>query len=263
MTRLKLQKTLSMQTLGYRLGKLARRVVRKASIDIVRYPQEARGVAEIAHLLEFNGIDVVFDIGANVGQYAQQIRRNGYRGRIVSFEPVTSTHTRLLKVAETDAAWSVAPRMAIGETDGETEIQVSTYSDMSSLLSTTRAAQESFPRAESMGTEAVRKRKLDNLLPDYVRSKEKIFVKLDTQGFERRILDGATNVLPNICGLQLELSLIALYDGECLFDELHKFVCSLGFEPRLFIPGFYSRRIGHQLQVDCVYFRKAEPINGK
>ena len=227
-----------------------------AHIDVVRYPHETKGAAETAHLLKVNAIDVVLDIGANVGQYAQQIRRHGYSGRIVSFEPVTSTHSQLQKVAEGDIAWTVAPRLAIGEDDDETEIKISTYSDMSSLLPTAPANQEAFPRAEPSGTEMVKKRKLDSILADYVLAKDRIFVKLDTQGYENKVLEGATNVLPNICGLQLELSLIPLYEGECLFNELHEHVCSLGFEPRLFIPGFYSRRVGRQLQVDCVYFRK-------
>ena len=230
-----------------------------AGVDIVRYPPEIIGVADIAHLLQLNRIDVVLDVGANIGQYAQQIRRHGYRRRIVSFEPVVSNHSSLAKAAARDSAWIVAPRMAIGEDDGETEVQVSTYSDMSSLLPATSEAQAAFPRAGALSAESVKKRKLDGLFHDYVQNDERSFLKLDTQGFERRVLDGAEQILPLVYGLQLELSLVPLYEGESLFDELHDWVCSLGFEPYLFAPGFYSRRIGRQLQVDCVYFRKAPP----
>ena len=243
----------------HRIARAARRVIRMTGIDIVRHPPEISGVADIAHLLQLNRIDVVLDVGANIGQYAKQVRRRGYRGRIVSFEPVVSNHTSLAKAAARDTDWIVAPRMALGEEDGETEVQVSAYSDMSSLLPATSETQTAFPRASAVAAEPVGKRKLDSLYSDYVQADERSFLKLDTQGFERHVLDGAERVLPLIQGLQLELSLVPLYEGESLFDELHERVCSLGFEPYLFAPGFYSRRIGRQLQVDCVYFRKAKP----
>jgi FkbM family methyltransferase len=257
MTQAAVQERLKKRTWPQRIARAVRKVVRMSGIDIVRHPADTKGANDIAHLLAFKGINVLFDVGANVGQYARQIRRSGYQGRIVSFEPVSATHMRLAKVAARDGAWIVAPRMALGEIDGEAEVQISTYSDMSSLLPATREAQEAFPRANALATEAVHKRTLGGVFSDYVQAGERCFVKLDTQGFERRILDGAGSVLPSIQGLQLELSLVALYEGETLFDELHEHVCSLGFEPYLFVPGFYSRRIGRQLQVDCIYFRKA------
>ena len=220
-----------------RVVRVMRKLVRKSGFDVVKFPDEMNGAGDIAHLLELKGINVLFDIGANVGQYARQIRRSGYQGRIVSFEPVKDTHNILTRIAAGDGAWTVAPRMALGEEERETDVYVSSYSDMSSLLPPSRAARIAFPRANSKASESVRERKLDNVFSDYVVSGELCFVKIDTQGFE------------------LELSLVSLYEGETLFAELHEYVCSIGFEPYLFLPGFYSRSIGRQLQVDCVYFR--------
>ena len=251
------QELKSKRTMLQRVGRVMRKIVRKSGFDVVRHPFDTKGADDIAHLLALKGINVLLDVGANVGQYARQIRQSGYQGRIISFEPVTATHVQLTKVAARDSAWIVAPRMALGENDGQAEVQVSTFSDMSSLLPTTREALDAFPRANAMATEFVQKRKLDSVFLDFVKDKDgdRSFVKLDTQGYERRILNGANTVIPSIRGLQLELSLVPLYEGESLFDELHEHVCSLGFEPYLFVPGFYSRRIGRQLQVDCVYFR--------
>jgi FkbM family methyltransferase len=243
------------RTWPQRVGRAMRKVVRMSGFDVVRHPFDTKGADDIAHLLTLRGINVLLDVGANVGQYARQIRRSGYQGRIVSFEPVSATHIQLTKAAARDSAWIAAPRMALGEDDGKAEVQISTFSDMSSLLPTTRKGQDAFPRAKTLATESVDKRRLDGVFSDFVKDDDRCFVKLDTQGFERRILDGAGLVLPSIHGLQLELSLVPLYEGESLFDELHEHVCSLGFEPYLFVPGFYSRRIGRQLQVDCVYFR--------
>lgn len=240
-----------------RVVRVMRKLVRKSGFDVVKFPDELNGAGDIAHLLELKGINVLFDIGANVGQYARQIRRSGYQGRIVSFEPVKDTHNILTRIAAGDGAWTVAPRMALGEDEKETDVYVSSYSDMSSLLQPSRATRIAFPRANSKASESVRERKLDNVFSDYVVGGELCFVKIDTQGFERRILEGARGVMPSIHGLQLELSLVSLYEGETLFAELHEYVCSIGFEPYLFLPGYYSRLIGRQLQVDCVYFRNS------
>ncbi len=62
-----------------------RAVTHRLGFDIVRYDP----FAEIAHrrqrFLSHLGISLVFDVGANTGQYAEGLRAEGYRGRIVSF----------------------------------------------------------------------------------------------------------------------------------------------------------------------------------
>src|SRR5580704_2367040 len=64
-------------------------------------------------------IDLVLDIGANCGQFAQQCRANGYRGEIISFEPASSAHASLVLAAAADPLWTVADRVALGATNGE------------------------------------------------------------------------------------------------------------------------------------------------
>ena len=74
-------------------------------------------------------------------------------------------------------------------------------------------------------------------------------------------LGGLPRVLENqrrcVHGLQLELSLIPLYEGEATCLKVLRRVHDLGFEPHLILPGYFSKRLGHQLQIDGVFFRAA------
>ena len=55
--------------------------------------------------LELHGITVVLDVGANEGQYGVQLRRSGYGGRIVSFEPGSEAHASVTACAAADEKW--------------------------------------------------------------------------------------------------------------------------------------------------------------
>ena len=41
------------------------------------------------------GINVIFDIGANSGQFALEVLQNGFRGKIISFEPTSKIYEKL------------------------------------------------------------------------------------------------------------------------------------------------------------------------
>lgn len=74
--------------------------------------------------MEQFGIDLVFDIGANTGQFASELRLIGYKGRMVSFEPLSVAHRELMQKPNRDSQWQIHPRTAIGDFDGEIEINI-------------------------------------------------------------------------------------------------------------------------------------------
>ena len=84
--------------------------------------------------LRHSHIDLVIDIGANEGQFAKELRAGGYSGRIVSFEPLSAAHRRLLQESNRDSAWHVHPRCALGDRLGEIELNISGNSVSSSIL---------------------------------------------------------------------------------------------------------------------------------
>ena len=100
----------------------SRKLARRFGFDLTPFPGGATHWRRITALLADHSVDCVFDVGANIGQYATSIRRNGYAGRILSFEPLTSAHAEISARAAGDPHWDIAPRTAVGAAVGETEI---------------------------------------------------------------------------------------------------------------------------------------------
>jgi hypothetical protein len=106
-----------------------------------------------------------------------------------------------------------------------------------------------------IGSESTLIFKLDSVAPSYLASVNRPFLKIDTQGFEWGVLDGAIKTLPFIQGIICELSLVSLYDGQRLWQELMHRIESLGFTLWAIQPGFIDSRDGRTLQFDAVFFR--------
>ena len=236
--------------------KLIRRVIRKLGFELQRYTLETSKAAQIKHLLDTHHIDLVLDVGANTGQYAEFIRECGYRGRIVSFEPLTTAYTKLKQVSNRDHLWDVAEQTAIGNQDGEVKINIASNSYSSSVLDMLDTHSNAAPNSVYCGSEVVKMRRLDTIAPKYVQSNTgSIFLKMDVQGFELQVLLGATNFLPLIQGIQTELSLVPLYAGQALFKEMLDKIESLGYTLWRIVPGFTDSRTGKLLQVDAIFFK--------
>ncbi|MDX1547792.1 MAG: FkbM family methyltransferase, partial [Rhodothermales bacterium] len=95
----------------------------------------------------------------------------------------------------------------------------------------------------------------DAVFEDYYRPGARAYLKLDVQGYERHVLDGAARALPQILGLQLEMSLVPLYDGETPFHEMLTVLDGLGFTLMSVEPVHADARTGQLLQVDGIFFR--------
>ncbi len=233
---------------------VARGFANKLGVDIHRYRPEAGEAGRLQAMLAHHGVDIVLDVGANVGQFAKRLRASGYRGRIVSYEPIQEAHARLLRASAHDPLWDVAPRSAITDRSGRAKINVARNSVSSSLLPMRRAHAEAAPESEFIGTEDVAAERLDKIAASYV-SDAPAFLKIDTQGHESQVLDGASGIMDALRGIQIELSLVPLYEGQALFDELYERMRSAGFSPWAIWPGFCDFRNGRMLQVDGVFFR--------
>ena len=211
----------------------------------------------LAQLLERHAITLVIDVGANEGQYGERLRRHGYAGRIVSFEPGANAHEALTRRAQFDSRWDVAPRMALGAAAGRAQLKTNNRSDMDSLLTTTVETREAFPKLEATGEETVEIVRLDAVLSDLVApvADDRIFLKIDTQGYEDQVLTGAEKVIDRILGLQVEMSFFPLYEGEADYLAVLNKVHAFGYSPHLMIGGYFSRFLVRQLQIDGVFFR--------
>jgi FkbM family methyltransferase len=198
---------------------------------------------------------LVFDVGANGGQYAMGLRASGYRGAIVSFEPVEAAFTRLKSQQSGDPLWRLVP-IALGRTQGTALINVAgNCAASSSLLPMLPRHIESAPDAAYIAKEPVRVETLEWALGQFKGGARRVFLKLDVQGCEGMVLEGAGDRLGEFVGVQLEASLVPLYEGEALFLELVTYLNLHGFTLMGLDPGFWDPKTGQLLQVDCIFMR--------
>jgi len=223
-------------------------------LDISRKPQ----IDSLKKMLDYQKINLVLDIGANKGQYAIRLREMGYKKKIISFEPLSQVYPKLLHNSRKDKNWIVAERCLVGEKEGEETINISENFVSSSILqnSSTKALTENSPRARFVGSEKVKMHRLDTLLPKYMKKENNILLKLDVQGYEDNVLKGAKKILPKIRGIQLECSLVRLYKGEILLEQMIKKIKKMGFKLWDLIPEFRNYKSGRLMQTDCIFFRE-------
>lgn len=233
-----------------------KRVIRKFGFDLRRYRPESSDDAQLIAMLAAHRINLILDVGANKGQFGRQLRNAGYEGRIVSFEPLVFARKALIAACKGDPRWEVAPQAAIGSEDGETEIHVAGNSESSSILNMLDSHAAAAPGSVYVGSEKVPLRRLDALAQDYLQRDSILFVKIDTQGYEDRVLQGAPNILARARGLQLELSLVPLYEGQRLYDEMIDQLKDLNFELWGVTPTFVDPKSGRLLQIDATFFRR-------
>jgi FkbM family methyltransferase len=172
--------------------------------------------AHLRKLFKQFDVDCVIDVGANDGGYARFLRLEvGYTGLLLSFEPVSALAATCRTAAANDPNWHIFD-CAIGNENTETEINVAAYSKFSSLL----PAAESLPDAMSalMATshkEVVKVRRLDHVLPELRRTHgyKRPYLKVDTQGFDLAVLEGAGDLMQTMVAAQTELSFRPIYKG--------------------------------------------------
>ncbi len=205
-----------------------------------------------ARLLASERVDLLLDVGANEGQYAVRMRRAGFQGRIISFEPLSGAFAALERRAGGDARWE-ARRLALSDADGTAEIHVAGNSTSSSLLDMGERHLASAPESAYVGTEQVDTARLDSLWGEL--GGDRVFLKLDVQGFEMHVLRGAERSLGELRGVQAELALAHLYEGDSPWREVVDHLGGRGFELAGVEPGFGDPASGRMLQFDGVFLR--------
>lgn len=233
-----------------------KRIARAAGFDLRRHTIQTSPQLQLQAILETTKINTVIDVGANEGQFAVALRACGYRGRIISFEPLRSAHERLLRASARDLGWEVASRVAIGDHDGEVDIHVAGNSVSSSILPMLGRHEAAAPGSAFVAVERVPLRRLDSILPDFIDADAIVLLKVDTQGYEDRVLAGAAQSLKSVRAVQLELSLADLYEGQLLLPDMLKMLEGAGFRLHALFPEFVDPETGQTLQVNGVFLSR-------
>ncbi|MEZ4786917.1 MAG: FkbM family methyltransferase [Flavobacterium haoranii] len=232
------------------LLKIKRFINKTLRFDIVKYP-----TAELTRrerLLTNQNISLVLDVGANIGQYATELRSIGYTGKIFSFEPVSESFKKLEKASRNDSNWQVF-NFSLGDFEGETEINISKNSVSSSILNNLPQLTESAPDAIFVSKEKIKVKTIDVIFDELNLDSETVFLKIDTQGYESKVIAGAKNSLSKIKALQIEMSLVPSYEGVLSFEEMSEDLKQKGFSIFSIESGYFDTKTGKLLEVDGVF----------
>jgi len=114
---------------------------------------------------------------------------------------------------------------------------------------------QSAPESRYVGKEIVKIRRLDTVFGEIVKDESNVFLKIDVQGFEKKVLEGASEVLRKIIGIQMELSLVPLYQAETTLIPMLELMRDMNYELVGIEPGFTHPESGRLLQADCIFIR--------
>lgn len=168
-------------------------------------------------------VSTVLDIGANIGGYGELLRSIGYSGKIHSFEPCSAPYEKLVRLASEDSQWSTH-KMGLSDKVGQAEINLMAGSELNSLLSPA----ESSERMSLIGREVISLSSLDAL--DIPIDWSKAFVKIDTQGHDRTVINGGLDRLKIVPLLQTEVSFLPIYQNMPSYHESLALLDDVGFD---------------------------------
>jgi FkbM family methyltransferase len=239
------------QSLGHRVG-----------VHVARWPARDDGARlQRQRLLKSLSVEVLLDVGANVGQYATEIRNGGYEGQIVSFEPLAEAFRELQAAARNDPRWA-ARHVGLGATPGEADINISGHSDSSSILPMTRRYLDMSPDLRYLGTEKVRIETLDSASAEFLEPSARVAVKIDVQGYEMEVLRGGAELLRRAVFVESELNLVELYHGQAKFDQLLDTFYDAGLRLASFEPGNLETQVGALVWGNGIFVRDVERESG-
>lgn len=198
-------------------------------------------------------IDLILDIGANTGQFVDEIRNSGFKGRIISFEPLQNAHMLLTKKCLKDSFWEVYPRCAIGDDNRIVDIFESSNSVSSSIRQMGDVHLLAAPESKVINSGKVELIRMDKIFPSLIDDELNFAIKIDTQGYEKEVLLGLGGYLQDILLIQLEMSIVELYQGQALHEEIAEFLKNNDFFLWSLKPGFMNKKSGRLLQYDAIY----------
>jgi FkbM family methyltransferase len=195
----------------------------------------------------------VLDIGANCGQFAAEIRHILPDATIHCFEPVQAPFMELKRLASRDPRL-FAHNLAFAEEEQDTFINVSDSTPSSSLLPMTHTHIEAFPHTARTKTQPVHVVTLDSWAST-LSLEEPLFIKLDVEGYEDRVIRGGTITFGRTGAVLMEVSFVELYKGQHLFDDIHSLMRSLRFACAGLIRNAYDESF-RILYADAIFVRR-------
>ena len=220
------------------------------------------------HLLLAGQIVRMIDVGASGGVLP---RWHPYRRDLsfVGFEPDQRSSLALMSSEEAREfeEYQIMP-IAAWDRDGTVAISFTAKPECSSYFQPNITFLNRFPESERFhvtGSAEIECRSLDSVLSD--RPSPADFIKLDLEGGELKVLQGAEHVLSTCLGVQVEVCFHSLREGQPLFGDISRFLESTDLE---FVDFIYIsrwerdgyRQVGQSIFADALFIRSPENVIG-
>jgi FkbM family methyltransferase len=202
------------------------------------------------------GIRTVLDVGAHRGEFSSAVRALLPKAQIYAFEPLPDCCAEVARRFGTAGTLQAFP-VAIGAVHDRITLWRSSYPKSSSVLPMAELHKDSFPWSAGNTPLTVEMRALDEYL-EQLKLAEKVLLKIDVQGYEAQVLNGAKELLKRVAYVLLEVSFQPLYEGQGAFAEIHTFLQSAGFSYSGNLEQLLSPLDGSVLQADALFVRTGQ-----
>lgn len=209
---------------------------------------------EILKFLKEFEVDLVLDIGANKGQFAQGLFNYGYKNQIISFEPIKVLNDTLKRKSLNISQWHIYEPCCLGELESQTVIKISNLMGNSSVLPI-KSSKYNVENSHYVKEESVPQINLGSLNSNsIVKNSQRVFIKMDIQGYEYEVLKGLKDKIDyNIIGFILELSLIELYENQKNYLLVCQLLKDFGYDLVYVVPE--SIRKNRMIQCNGLFLR--------
>lgn len=238
--------------------KYARGVLRRFGYDVVTHRSVSSLGSNISYIIDQKGIQLVIDVGGHYGEYGQYLRELGFKGWIYSFEPIETNFLELRKRSDRDSKWIVR-RAALGNSNDRKPINVMSGTVLSSFHLPSKWGEAEYGAGlEISRVESVDVFRLSDIFEEVVgvQSDAGIMLKIDTQGFEFDVLQGAEECLSRIAVVQAELPIISLYEDSAANEQVVQHLKERGLHLSGCWPVAHDRDL-RLIEMDCLFVRAA------
>ncbi|MFA7359945.1 MAG: FkbM family methyltransferase [Candidatus Kapaibacterium sp.] len=241
---------------------ITEKFLKKRGYQLRPFPEYSQDEIRRIKMMKYYNIDTLIDVGANSGQYGSFVRTLGYDKKIVSFEPLNDAFSLLQEVSKDDINWFVN-NYALGNENTKSLIHISGNSYSSSILDMLDTHLNAAPESAYISTQEIEIKTFNSVYSQFCTDKNNIMLKIDTQGYEKNVLDGVGDFLKHISILDLEMSLVPLYENGILFMEMFDYVGSKGFKLFSLENEFSDETSGQLLQVNGIFINNSRIQNLK
>jgi FkbM family methyltransferase len=204
--------------------------------------------------LPCENIRTVLDVGANEGQFIKVARALFPRASILAFEPNPRLTRALQDLLSAPGSGAVLP-IACGCESATMPLHLTRFSPATSLLPPTRLRIPDFPPVEIEDTIGVRVERLDQAVRASPIARAPYLLKIDVQGFEWEVLQGAIGILPDVTVILCEVNAVAFYAEQAGFEEIYSFMDQHNFRLVDIGEPIRARATGEILYFDVAFLK--------